>query len=78
MSGITMSQSQPTREGVFHRLLTPFTIMVSFTDDALTFTQEGREPVSVPYRERPEVFGHPRFLMVDLDRSTALVMRALK
>jgi len=60
------------------RMLTPFTILASFTDDALTFTEEESPPVSVPYREHPEIFGHPRFLMIDFDKSAALVRSALR
>jgi hypothetical protein len=60
------------------RMLTPSTILVSFTDDALTFTEEGSQPVSVSYREHPEVFGHPRFLMIDFDKSAALVRSVVR
>ncbi len=52
-------------------------VVASFADDALTFTEEGTQPVTVPYREHPQVFGHPRFLMADFDTSVALVRRAL-
>ena len=60
--------------------LTAFTnqVLVSFTDDALHFTEEGRAPVSIPYREYPEVFGHPRFLMADLQQGAQLVNKAMR
>lgn len=35
-------------------------------------------PVPVPYRDHPEIFGHPRFLMADFDNSAALVRGVLK
>ena len=53
-------------------------IQVAFTDNALTFTEQGEMPVSIPYRDHPEVFGHPRFLMADIDKSIALVGMTLK
>ena len=59
-------------------MLTAFTISASFCDDALIFTEEGRKPVSIPYHQHPEVFGHPRFFLADFDKSAALVSRALK
>jgi hypothetical protein len=59
-------------------MLTAFTILASFSDDALTFTEEGRKPVSILYREHPDVFGHPRFFMADFDKGAALVRSALK
>lgn len=52
-------------------------ILAEFGDDALTFIEEGSAPVVFPYREHPEVFGHPRFLMADFDNSAALVRKAL-
>jgi len=60
------------------RMLTPFTILVSFTEDSLTFTEDESRPVSFPYRDHPEVFGHPRFLMIDFDKSATLVRSAVK
>lgn len=60
-------------------LLKPTWIRASFTNDALTFTAEkSTRTVSFPYCRHPEVFGHPRFLMIDLDKSDAIVRSALR
>lgn len=53
-------------------------IQVAFTNDALTFTEEGEMPVTIPCRDHPEIFGHPRFLMADFDKSAALVRMTIK
>jgi hypothetical protein len=53
-------------------------IQVAFTENALTFTEQGEMPVTIPYRDHPEVFGHPRFLMADFDKSAALVRMTIK
>jgi len=53
-------------------------ITAVFGADALTLSEEGAAPVIIAYREHPEIFGHPRFLMADLDKSVALVGKALK
>ena len=54
-------------------------ILVSFSAEVLVFTVDSEEKtVSFPYREHPEVFGHPRFLMLDLKQSDAIVRLALK
>ncbi len=55
-----------------------YEIQVAFMDSALTFTEEGEIPATIPYRDHPEVFGHPRFLMADFDKSAALVRMTLK
>jgi hypothetical protein len=54
------------------------TIVVEFTDNALTFTESGRQPISIAYRDHPEVFGHPRFLMVGGDQGAALVASSMR
>ncbi len=54
-------------------------IIANFSSDVLTLTfDEERRSVSVAYRDHPEVFGHPRFLMADFDKSVALVRNALR
>ncbi|HSY43951.1 MAG TPA: hypothetical protein VK811_08555 [Candidatus Acidoferrum sp.] len=52
-------------------------ILAEFSDDTLTLMEEGSAPVVIPYREHPEIFGHPRFLMADFDNSAALVRKTL-
>ena len=66
------------------RLLTPLTILASFGNDALTITEQGSrsgtipfQPVAIPYREHPEVFEHPRYLVADIDQGAALVRKAI-
>jgi hypothetical protein len=55
------------------------TIEARFGADSLTFTsrEEGRSEVYA-YRDHPDVFGHPRFLMADFDKGEALVRDALR
>jgi hypothetical protein len=66
------------------RLLTPLTILASFGNDALTIAEAGSrpgmvpsQPVAIPYREHPEVFEHPRYLVADIDQGAALVSKAI-
>jgi hypothetical protein len=54
------------------------TIGVEFSDNTLTFSEPGRPPVTIPYRDHPEIFGHPRFLMISLDQSVALITNAIR
>ena len=54
------------------------TIVVEFADNALMFTEDGRQPITILYRDYPEIFGHPRFLMVGRDQSAALVTTAIR
>jgi hypothetical protein len=54
-------------------------IQARFGNDSLTFTsrEDGRSEVYA-YGDHPDVFGHPRFLMADFDKSEALVRDALR
>jgi hypothetical protein len=54
-------------------------IRASFNPDSLTLTSEDdRKSVSFSYRDYPVVFGHPRFLMADFEKSRELVHGALR
>jgi len=66
------------------RLLTPLTIRASFGNEVLTIAEEGSRPGAVPsqavaisYREHPEVFEHPRYLVADVEEGAALVRKAI-
>ena len=66
------------------RLLTPLTILASFGNDALTIAEEGNQsgmvpsqPMAISYREHPEVFEHPRYLVADIEQGAALVRKAI-
>ena len=54
------------------------TITVEFTDNALIFTEAGKQPIAISYRDHPEIFGHPRFLMLGTDQSAALVATTMR
>jgi hypothetical protein len=54
------------------------TVVVEFTDLALTFSEGSRQPITIPYRDHPEIFAHPRFLMTGRDQSAALVATAIR
>ena len=66
------------------RLLTPLTILASFGNDALTIAEAGSrpgtvpfQPVAIPYREHPQVFEHPRYLVADTEQGAVLIRKAI-
>ena len=54
-------------------------IEVTFGRDSLIFRSaaDGKS-VSHFYRDYPEILGHPRFLMADIDQSVALVRKSVR
>ena len=53
-------------------------IFASFNPTALNFTTEnGDKAITFLYCDHLEVFGHPRFLMLNLEKSDVLIRSAL-
>jgi hypothetical protein len=54
-------------------------IEVLFTDEELRFESlKSGKQCTIPFAAHPEVFGHPRHLMVDLERARPLLNAAMK